>query len=48
MNIHTSSSEWRSSPVPTVKLFPEGSEDVGSETLYEVNLDVAGIVLVYM
>ena len=38
--------EWQGSPVSTGKLFPEGGVNVEGGLVYEVNLDVAGIVVV--
>ena len=35
--------DWKANPIPASKLFSQGFE---SKTLYEVNLDVAGIVVV--
>ena len=43
IQVFTANNEWWENPLPVSKLL---SEAVGCETLYEVNLDVAGIVLV--
>ncbi len=43
VTIFTSGNDWRSTPIPT--LFPGVCEVIKDvETLYEVNLDVAGVV----
>ena len=39
-------SDWRSNRIPSAKLFRERCESVKDDVLYEVNLDVAGIVIV--
>lgn len=39
------SGDWQNNPITTSKLFPEGHGQADG-TLYEVNLDVAGIIVV--
>lgn len=46
INIFSKTSEWQSNPVRAVKLFPEGCKSVKEDLLYEVNLDVAGVIVV--
>lgn len=45
VNVSVAESDWKGNPVPTAKLFSEQYPVTGA-VVYEVNLDVAGIVVV--
>lgn len=47
VSVFVNKSDWKSNPVPTAKLFSEQCS-VTSDVVYEVDLDVAGIVVVSM
>lgn len=45
INVFVANNDWRSNPLPTSKLFSERCQ-LKEDVAYEVNLDVAGIVVV--
>ena len=49
MTVHCTDSSWKSRTVEANHLFPDNSTDrlvTGKETVYEVDLDVAGVFAV--
>lgn len=45
INVFVTSSDWKSNPVPTSKLFSDLCP-VKEDVAYEVNLDVGGVIVV--
>lgn len=46
ISVFTSARTWQNNPVASLKLFPDGCSDIKGDNVYEVKLDVAGIVVV--
>ena len=49
VSVHYKDESWDSRPVLAAQLFPEGAKDrlkEGEGSLYEIDLDVAGVTLV--